>query len=261
MERLDSRVAYCFGSGEGSRARAPSDYDMTDVPKHTIDDVLAATPLLAVADPRTISELARTSRWRAMQRNEMLFTAGERATSIYIVVSGTLRVFSSSTHGSEPTLAFIHEGEIVGELGVLDDVPRSASIAAFRRSEIVEVPAAPFRAAYLADQAIPRQMVTMLAARLRSVTDGLADLAYLDLGGRLSKYLLTESERQRAPAITLRLTQAELGQVLGGARQTVNQVMRTLEEAGLIAVDGRTVRIIDERGLRRRSESAGGRFE
>ena len=101
----------------------------------------------------------------------------------------------------------------------------------------------------------------MLAARLRTVTDGLADLAYLDLGGRLAKYLLSESQRQGRPAITLTLTQTELGQMLGGARQTVNQVMRSLEEAGLIALDGRTVQIVDERGLRLRSVSSGGRFE
>jgi CRP-like cAMP-binding protein len=93
------------------------------------------------------------------------------------------------------------------------------------------------------------------------VTDGLADLAYLDLGGRLAKYLLTEAQRQGRTAIALTLTQAELGQMLGGARQTVNQVMRALEEAGLILLEGRTVRIVDERGLRLRSVSAGGRFE
>lgn len=234
---------------------------MSDTSKRSVGDVLKATPLFGVADPRTISDLARSSRWRTVQRNEVLFAVAERATSIYVVVSGTLRVFTSSVHGAEPTLALIHEGEIVGELGVLDDVPRSASIAALRRSEIVEVPAASFHTAYHSDPAISRQMVTMLADRLRTVTDGLADLAYLDLGGRVAKYLLNESQRQGRPAITLTLTQMELGQMLGGARQTVNQVMRTLEEAGLIVLDGRTVQIIDERGLRRRSVSAGGRFE
>ncbi len=234
---------------------------MADVSKRSIDDVLAATPLFGVAAPATIADLARASRWRTVQRNEVLFAVAEPATSIHVVASGTLRVFTSSMQGTEPTLALIHEGEVVGELGVLDDVPRSASIAALRRSEIIEVPAGAFRAAYRSDPAIARQMVTMLAARLRTVTDGLADLAYLDLGGRLAKYLLTEQERQGRAAITLTLTQAELGQMLGGARQSVNQVMRALEEAGLIRLEGRTVRIVDEHGLRRRSVSAGGRFE
>ncbi len=227
----------------------------------SIEDVLTATALFAVAAPQTVDQLARTSRRRTIERNEMLFAAGERATSIYIVDTGMFRVFNSSAQGTEPTLALIHEGEIIGELGVLDDLPRSASIAALRRSEIVEIPAASFRAAYGSDPAISRQMVVLLGARLRTVTDGLADLAYLDLGGRLAKYLVAESERRQDLTFRLPLTQAELGQLLGGARQSVNQVVGFFEQAGLIALDGRTVRILDEQGLRRRAMSSGGRFE
>jgi CRP-like cAMP-binding protein len=227
--------------------------------QRSIAEVLAATALFSAAASDTIAELARSARRRTIQRDEMLFAAGERATSIYVIDSGTFRVFNSSLQGTEPTLALIHEGEIVGELGVLDNVPRSASLAALRRSEIVEVPAESFRAAYRSDPAISRQLVELLAARLRA--DGLADLAYLDLGGRLAKYLVNESHRQDRLTFRLTLTQAELGQLLGGARQSVNQVLRSLEDTGLVALDGRTVRILDERGLHLRSMSAGGRFD
>ena len=147
------------------------------------------------------------------------------------------------------------------KLGVLEDLPRSASAAAVERTTVVEVPARAFRAAYEADPGIARRMVPMLARRLRTVTDGLADLAYLDLGGRLAKFLVRESERHGHTTFRMSLTQAELGQLLGGARQTVNQVGRSLERDGLIALDGRTVRILDERGLRARALSSGGRFE
>jgi CRP-like cAMP-binding protein len=164
-----------------------------------------------------------------------------------------LRVFSSSPQGTEPTLSLIHVGEIVGELGALDDVPRSASVGALRRSEIVEVPARAFRAAYDRDPAIARRLVTLLSDRMRAVSDGLADLVYLDLGGRLAKYLLVEATRQGRSTVTLTLTQAELGQLLGGARQSVNQVLQALERSGLVALDGRKVRIVDEAALRRRA--------
>jgi len=227
----------------------------------SIEDVLASTSLFATAAPTTIAELARAAHRRILQRNELLFTVGERAGAIHVIDIGTLKVFTSSTEGAEPTLALIHGGEIVGELGVLDDLPRSASVAAVGRAQIVEVPARSFRAAWESDPAIARRMVVLLAQRLRTVTDGLADLAYLDLGGRLAKYLLKESERQGRTTFKMPLTQAELGQLLGGARQTVNQVGRSLERAGLVAIAGRTVHILDERALRLRAMSAGGRFE
>lgn len=226
-----------------------------------IDDVLSTTPLFATAARSTIDGLARAAQRRTIQRNEVLFAAGGRATAMYVIDSGTLRVFASSAEGTEPTLALVHAGETVGELGVLEDVPRSASVAAVGRSSIVEVPARSFRAAYDSDPAIARQMVSMLAQRLRTVTDGLADLAYLDLGGRLAKYLVREFERQGTTTFRLPLTQAELGQLLGGARQTVNQVGRSLERDGLVRLDGRRVTILDEPGLRARALSSGGRFD
>lgn len=227
----------------------------------SVEDVLTSTSLFAAAAPTTISELARVANRRTLQRNEVLFTAGERAAAIHVIDTGTLKVFTSSAEGTEPTLALMHDGEIVGELGVLDDLPRSASVAAVGRVEIIEVPARSFRAAWESDPAIARRMVALLALRLRTVTDGLADLAYLDLGGRLAKYLLKEYERQGSATLKIPLTQAELGNLLGGARQTVNQVGRSLERAGLVAIAGRTVHILDEHALRLRAMSSGGRFE
>jgi CRP-like cAMP-binding protein len=229
--------------------------------ERSIEEVLASTALLETAEASTIADLARASRSRTLQRNDLLFTAGERAAAMHVVDSGTLRVFTSSAEGLEPTLALIYDGETVGELGILEDLPRSASVAAVERSRVVEVPARAFRAAYDSDPAIARRMVPMLARRLRTVTDGLADLAYLDLGGRLAKFLVRESERHGGATFRMSLTQTELGQLLGGARQTVNQVGRSLERDGLIALDGRTVRILDEQGLRARAMSSGGRFE
>lgn len=223
----------------------------------SIADVLRSTGLLSAAAPSTIDDLSRASRSRTLERDEVLFTTGDPPTSVCVVAAGILRVFSTSLHGSEPTLAIVHSPETVGELGVLDDVVRSASVAGLRRSTVVVVPAAAFRAAYDSDPAIARHMVTMLAARLRTVSDGLADLAYLDLGARLAKYLINETARQQQTTLTLPLTQAELGQLLGGARQTVNQVARALERAGLVELTGRHVRIVDVEGLRLRAMSVG----
>lgn len=225
-----------------------------------IDAVLRDTPLLSAASDDTIRALARSSRWRTLEKDEILFVAGSKATNVFAVASGTLRVFTSGPGGTEPTLALLSPGDLVGELGVLDGIPRSTSVGALRRSDIVEVPAAAFRAAYDSDPAIPRRLVSLLSERMRSLNDGFTDLASLDLGGRLAKYLVGEAERQQRDTIRLTLTQAELGQLLGGARQTVNQVMQSLERAGLVEVHGRTVAVRDLVGLRRRAQTPGGKI-
>ena len=226
----------------------------------SIDAVLRSTSLLSAAASETIDRLAAASKWHTLQQHEILFVAGSRATNVFAVASGTLRVFTSGPGGTEPTLALLSPGDLVGELGVLDGIPRSTSVGALRRSDIVEVPARAFLDAYDHDPAIPRRLVTLLSERMRSLNDGFTDLASLDLGGRLAKYLLLEAEQHAKDRFRLSLTQAELGQLLGGARQTVNQGMQSLERAGLVEVTGRTVQVLDREGLRRRAITPGGKM-
>ena len=218
--------------------------------------VLATAPLFAAMSEPTLQQVIASARVHDHERGAVVFLAGERPTAVHVVASGLLRVFVTSFDGSEPTLALLSEGTVVGELGVLAGVPRSASVGALRRSQLIEIPAAVFTAAYEAEPAMARRLVELLSDRLRATTDGMADLTYLDLGGRLAKYLLRECERAGATTLTLSLNQTELGQMIGGARQTVNQLLQALERADLIAVEGRTVRVLDRDGLQLRAMSA-----
>lgn len=218
--------------------------------------VLAGAPLFAAMSPSTFDRVAAASRVRRYERNSTVFLESDRPTSVHVVATGLLRVFVTSFDGNEPTLALLSEGTVVGELGVLADVPRSASVAALRPSQLVEIPATVFRAAYDEEPAMARCLVGLLSDRLRQTSDGLADLTYLDLGGRLAKYLLRECEHAGSNSVTLSLNQSELGQMIGGARQTVNHLLRSLERANLIAIEGRTVRILDRDGLQLRALSS-----
>jgi CRP-like cAMP-binding protein len=221
-----------------------------------IADVLARAPLFAAVSEGALERLVAASRVRRHERGSLVFVQSDRPRSVHIVATGLLRVFVTSLDGEEPTLALLTEGTVVGELGVLADVPRSASVAALRTSQLVEIPAEAFREAYDAEPAMARRLVELLSDRLRLTSDGLADLTYLDLGGRLAKYLLRECEQAGTNSVTLSLNQSELGQMLGGARQTVNQLLRSLEHANLITIDGRTVHVIDRGGLQLRAMSS-----
>ena len=207
--------------------------------------------------PPVFDRVVAASSVRRHDRGSFVFLEADRPTAVHVVARGLLRVFVTSLDGSEPTLTLLTEGTVVGELGVLADVPRSASVAAMRRSQLVEIPASAFREAYETEPAMARRLVDLLSARLRHANDGLADLTYLDLGGRLAKYLLRECDEAGTDRVTLVLNQSELGQMIGGARQTVNQLLHTLERAQLISIDGRTVQIVDRDGLRLRAMSSG----
>ncbi len=222
-----------------------------------IASALSGAPLFAAMSALVFDRVVAASFVRRYDRGAFVFLEADRASAVHVVARGLLRVFVTSFDGSEPTLALLTEGTVVGELGVLADVPRSASVAAMRPSIVVEIPAAAFRDAYDTEPAMARRLVDLLSDRLRHTNDGFADLTYLDLGGRLAKYLLRECETAGTDQVTLVLNQSELGQMIGGARQTVNQLLHALESANLISIDGRTVHIVDRDGLRLRAMSSG----
>jgi CRP-like cAMP-binding protein len=225
---------------------------------------LTASLLFGGAEPETIDRLVDASRVRILDRGAVLLMEGSVPASLYLVVAGLMRVFVTSLDGTEPTLTIMFPGDHVGELGVLHNTPRSASVGALRATTLIEVPGMAFRSSYEHDGAISRVLVEQLANRLRQTSTRLCDLTLLDLGARLAKYLLHDmilndavSVKNGVPYVNLSITQAELGQLIGGARQTINQLLAAMESDGIVAVHGRRVDVLDVARLRRRAEMAG----
>jgi CRP/FNR family transcriptional regulator, cyclic AMP receptor protein len=221
----------------------------------TAEAMLAACAVFAAASPLTSRVVASRMRRRTFGRGEVIALETGPADRVWIVESGMLRVFMTSLQGDEACLAVLTAGDIAGEMGVLAQAGRSTSIAALRPSVAWELPGDAFSEAFHSDAAVARAVAETLVQRLRATTTQVNDLHYLDLGGRVAKYLLGCGERL-GDEFDLTLNQSELGQLVGGARQTVNQLIRSLELANLIAVNGRRVRIVDRDGLSLRALSA-----
>jgi len=222
----------------------------------SVRDVLQRNALLEGARNDTLQLMEHEARVRHLDRGAMLVYEGDRPTSVFFIVDGLLRSFPTSIDGAEPTLTVLPPGDHVGELGVIDGTARSASVAALRRTVVIEVSGATFRAALDANVAIYRTLVTQLSRRLRNTSSRLSDLTILDLGARLAKFLVSETQGATLSSLLeLQLSQSELGQLLGGARQSINQLLSTMERDGLITVNGRTIEVVDPVGLRRRADS------
>ncbi len=220
----------------------------------TVQDVLRRSALLEDARDETLQLLERSARVKRLDRGAMLIHEGDTPTSVFFIADGLLRSFTTALDGAEPTLTVLLPGDHAGELGVIDGTVRSASVASLRPSTVIEVSGGTFRAALDADVAIYRALVTQLSQRLRSTSSRLSDLTILDLGARLAKFLLSEMGDEHV--LELQFSQSELGQLLGGARQSINQLLSTMERDGLINVDGRTIEVVDPVGLRRRADSS-----
>jgi CRP/FNR family cyclic AMP-dependent transcriptional regulator len=196
--------------------------------------VLARTELFQGIDEATRRRIAEHVTERVVERGQCVFSQGEPGDRMYVLAEGAVKLFLSSRDGGIVELVRHRPPAAFGEVALLDEGPRSASAEAVERSTLLVV---------------TRSELLMVRRTTRQVSD----LAFLDLQGRVAAKLLALTGDAGA-ARTRRVTQVELATMVSGARQTVNQALRSLEAHGYIRADGRSFRILDRERLERLAE-------
>ena len=163
--------------------------------------------------------------------DEVLFIAGDPGDGCYRVEQGLLKVSIISPSGTERILAIVGSGAIVGELATIDGLPRSASVSAVRDSELSFVSRTAFLA--FADQhpQVYKNLVTLLAGRLRDTDAVVAAGSFLPLKGRVARALLDLSEAFGQDVgngrilIRQKISQSDVAAMAGIARENVSRIL------------------------------------
>ena len=221
----------------------------------SVDQALFAnSPLFARIRPADIDALVRTAQRRRFRAWEVLFRRGDTGDGVYAVISGQVCVFADTADGDETVIAMRGPGEVVGEMALLDDLPRSASARAQSDVETAWVSRDQFEAWLKAHPAAAREMLTALAQRLREATDQLAEVALLSIETRLARRLWTEYARQArgepVAGARIELSQSQIASLLGVTRESVNKHLARLRAAGAVATDAGAIVLTDPTALR-----------
>jgi CRP-like cAMP-binding protein len=160
-----------------------------------------------------------------------------------------VKLFVASRNGGIVELVRHRPPAAFGEVALLDGGPRSASAEAVERSTLLVVTRPELLRLLRSDEQVAEALLSTLGAMVRRTTRQISDLAFLSLQGRVAAKLLDLTEPDGAR--TRRVTQVELATMVGGARQTVNQALRSLESRGYIRSAGRVFEILDREQLRR----------
>lgn len=209
--------------------------------------VLATAPLFVAAGPHELDILARAAFPRRLSKGQVLFVEGERSDHLYVVARGRLKIVVGSRHGDELLLAVLGVGESVGELGMLDGQPRSATAEALDDVELVAIPAETVRSVLATSAGLAVAWAQDLALTVRRLTGSAADLVFLDLPRRLAKLLVAAGDEE----VNLGMSQSEVAARLGVTRQSLNRVLSGFTRRGWIRVDGSTVSLNDRAALAR----------
>ncbi len=213
--------------------------------------LVSRIPLFSSLEPKvqhTIALLARTKTYSAGQK---VFRQGDAAGPMFAVLTGHLKVVVAGYDGKEIVFAIVGPGEVFGELSVLDGAPRSATITAVARTEVMVIDRAPFIEFLLSSPKVAIGLLEVLAARVRRLSDQREDMASLDVSARLAKKLAELATQYGETAINgdlriaLRLTQRDLGAWVGTTRETVNKFLKRWTREGLLRFDAGHILVSD----------------
>lgn len=223
------------------------------------DHVWHACKLFCDTPPPVVDALTQAAQTRSWDDGAILFQRGDPGDYLVVVQSGRLRLSLTSPQGQELTLGHAGRGDIVGELAVVDDQPRSADATAVGPLTAQVLTRPMFMAVADAHPVITKIMLRHLAGMLRHTNDRLESIALYRLEARLARFLLAEVARQHGadtPAqvtIDMAIGQGELALMLGASRPKVNRALQKLTEVGVLTRDGKALHC-DVAGLEAQAE-------
>lgn len=215
-------------------------------------------PLFAALSDEDARRLFDSMAPRRLSRGEVVFREGDEGDSLYVIVSGKVKLARSSADGRESLLAVLGPGEMFGELSLFDPGPRLSTAYVVSNSELVSLGNDALRL-FLADHPeVAMQMLAGLAHRLRRTNEGLSDLVFTDVPGRVAKALLDLADRfgrrtEDGLLVAHELTQEELAQLVGASRETVNKALADFAHRGWVTLGAKSVTLLDLERLRRRA--------
>ena len=199
-------------------------------------------PSLLSALPAHLSErLFDNASTVRLKSDEVLFLAGDAGDGCYRVDDGLLKVTMVSRSGTERILAFLGHGAIVGELSIIDGLPRSASVVAVRAAVLSFLSRAAFEDFAARHPEIYKSLVTLIAARLRETDAALAAGSFLPLRGRVACTLLELAQDfgqdVGAGRIVIRqkIGQSDLAAMAGIARENVSRILNDWKRRKLVS--------------------------
>src|SRR6185369_16701127 len=223
-----------------------------------MDETLARSGIFQGVDPDAAEALAKEMETIEARKGEIVFSEGEPGDSLYIVLSGKLKVGRRAGDGRQNLIAVMGPSDMVGELSLFDPGPRTATATAVVDTRLARLRKQALRPWLNNRPEIAEQLLRVLARRLRRTNDALADLIFTDVPGRVAKQLLALSERfgsQEPDGLRVHhdLTQEELAQLVGASRETVNKALADFAARGWVRVDSRALTILDAERLGRRA--------
>lgn len=198
---------------------------------------------LADNERKAIADMATT---RSLPANSVVVSEGDQTDSMYIILSGRVKIYLNNEDGKEVTLGIEGPGDYFGEM-VLDGGRRSASVMTVEPSQFSIIQKHDLEKYLRQNPDVALAIIRQLISRIRALSDNVRSLALLDVYGRLRKLLLDLAVEQHGErVIKEKLTQQELANRVGASREMVSKILKDLTIGGYIHIDKKIITIVKD---------------
>jgi CRP/FNR family cyclic AMP-dependent transcriptional regulator len=211
-----------------------------------VTELFSRVPLFEGISAEDRAALARAATLRTYRRGETIVQQGQPGDAFYVIVRGRVAVAIVAPDGREVVLNTLGEGDHFGEMALLDDAPRSASVIAQEKSDLAILSRTVFFELLKSNFVLTRALLAAFSARLRRANATIEGLASLDVKSRLARYFreLAGTRGRKAGggwAVVVRPSQREIADTIGSSRETISRTMSQMAAEQLIVPKGKAV--------------------
>ncbi len=201
--------------------------------------MLAEIPLFDGLAPEELAAIAEHAVKRAYRKNTVIMELGDEANTLYLLLEGRVKTYVADDKGKEIVLNELGPGAQLGELALVGDIPRTASVMTIEDSLFLVLTKRSFLQCLAEQPSIALNLVRLLAHRIKILTESVSDLALGDVYLRLGKFLNEVAVEENGLRMTPPYTHQELAYRVGACREMVSKILGDLRDGGYLTTEGR----------------------
>ncbi len=209
--------------------------------------ILANVPVFATLSAGEQREIAALSKVQRFNPKDIVVEKGDPANALFVLASGRLKALAPGEEGRDAVHSIMGPGQVFGDVALFDGGVRSATVLALEKSVCLVLERERFLVFLEHSPKVSIKLLGVLAGLVRRLSERVEDSAFLEIPARLAKRLIELAREHGRPVgdgvrIDVRLSQQDLGEMIGATRESVNKQMRAWELAGVLSKrDGRTI--------------------
>ncbi|PLX67882.1 MAG: Crp/Fnr family transcriptional regulator [Denitrovibrio sp.] len=196
-------------------------------------------------EPELINVLDKVCKHRRVGKKQILFMEGEEGSTVYFLVSGSIKLYRTNDEGREAIVHFVRGGEIFAEILLQLGLKYPVTSMTLEECELVEIDAKKLEEIIISDPKVSMKLIGALSKRIKYFVNLIESLTINDVRARLVNWLSAQ-KKVESKVITLPVPKGELALLLGTTAETFSRVLKKLSEEGYIEVQGREIKVLKD---------------